>query len=287
MNRGSEAIILVNIVLVAVALLVMGNLMLGYRQATDTMAEKELCRSSVRSVSNVRTPFGRVNYALQCPTVDLLITEKLDNERGKDYAKKQVADAMYHCWDKFDRGDATLFDDQGIYCSVCNWIEFEDKDKELVGMTDYLAKTNIGSKPITYLDFLAKKETPTFKAAFEQYKEETALEDSMNTNQLYSIIFVYARGDQSLQQLAQSYIGPVPVTGATVSGSSLGLMAAAKYGPHPLIRLGAAGVLLGSYGASIEYQLKRKPQWLASIALVPHNEGELGKLGCAQYVSTK
>jgi len=196
-----------------------------------------------------------------------------------------------------------LFRGEGIFCSVCNWVEFEDKGKKFGNMGKYMARTTMLGSKLTYFDYLSKFETPKFKQLFDdaQFVLPDPVEDEIDTDELYSIVFVYARGESAYNQL-KSAVGPggAFIAGTVIGGTAIAitLYAAtvtvvptviASTGFYSSFALATVSTVAGLSGLTSAFNqiIQDAPEWMTMTVLIKHDKESLEKLGCQQYQTTK
>lgn len=250
----------------------------------------DTCQSSVSLHSALK--FGGsyevFKANINCPAEDLNIVESLDDSLGQQRAKQQIADALVSCYDRYGKGDVVLFDGPGVYCGVCHWITFEDKGK-LEGLNTYLATTKAPNKDVNYLEFLSKQ-----KLGKDLIDIQEPIAVSLNSDQLYSTVFIYAREDSAMNRLKQYLVTPKhsAIIGALVTGT--GAFMLLGFAPTTIVTFvggrfllstisSVAGGLTGAY----ESISRDQPDHTTLIALVPHEESSFEQLGCEKFISTK
>ena len=139
---------------------------------------------------------------------------------------------MKECWYKFGEGKYTLFQEENTYCGVCEWMEF-DGSSEITGLNTYMENTLMNKAGSTYAEYLGIK----------------GGNDRIDTSKLYSIMFVYSRGDgvEEMESISQSKI--------------------------PVL----AGL------KKTEGEIKQA----AMTVLVEHTEDKIADLACSKLISTK
>ncbi|MFQ5620659.1 MAG: hypothetical protein ACE5FT_02345 [Candidatus Nanoarchaeia archaeon] len=205
----------------------MGSFISQYGEWWETQGPLEKCSQSVKQSSALRLAghLRAFEESINCPPRDIEINEPLNQDYGQQKAKQEIADSMYKCFDKFWKGDVVLFEEEGVFCAVCDWIEFTDKGKKFGRLNEYLAETLVPGETISYMDFLAKKETPHFKEVFDdpEYYDRTfsGLDEEIDSNKLYSTVLVYMRGQKGITQFQENYLmGGGTIVGGAVVGST-------------------------------------------------------------------
>lgn len=152
--------VLAGFIIISIIAVIMLLYIAKVKQESWNLAEKELCKKSVEFQAQQRrlltasgsdlTDYNGNKVDLKCYTQYKKIKSKEDRT-----VKKTIADAMYHCWDQYGKGEYDLFDTKdNNYCVVCSSLEFTRK-KEITGLSEFL----INEKPSkvskkTYFEFL-------------------------------------------------------------------------------------------------------------------------------------
>jgi len=153
-----------------------GELILGDQQCIESV--RAAAAASV--IGRVKLSTSDFQGRILCPPKDTKIKEDLDTEKGKEKAFEQIGLDMVRCWKNYGKGKLPLFDQEGVFCGICSWIEFTDKNKEFSGLVSYLATTPMPLKTLRYegikgrisfADYLANYEHPTFKEVYNNPKK--------------------------------------------------------------------------------------------------------------------
>ncbi|MEK6960319.1 MAG: hypothetical protein AABX47_04040 [Nanoarchaeota archaeon] len=256
----------------------------------------EMCKQSV--YLHAGKPLEAFRGSIKCVPEHITIDESLSSEKGQEAAKARLAKAVYNCWDDYGQGKLDLFARQNVYCGMCGWIDFGDKKGKITGLTDYLGRTSVPNKKISFLDYLAGYETPHFR----DYLENTALYNSKeggaaveieDTSKRYAAVIVYARGEDSMNRIKDFLSPNVPGSGGREIGQvSVGVIGGAAGAAAPFIMFGAgpvgwitAGLSTITAGGLSMYTFSAfsdKPQWMAFTRIVPYEPESFKKLGCQE-----
>jgi len=210
----------------------------GFREKTELVIGDQVCINSVRMHSLAGYLYADdLKGKIHCPPKDILIEEDLDTPEGQRRARQEIGLGMASCAKNYLRGDADLFTEEGIFCGICNWIEFEDKGKHVGHFKEYLAMTELPAKIIlreglqegtTIADYIAKTSSQEFAEVFNDPEyfdaQEPLLDEEIDTNDIYSTIFVYFRGEEEWNEF-QDFLGGQK-TSSYVIGSYAGTEAA-------------------------------------------------------------
>ncbi len=302
-RKGSEeagywwllAIILLSLFLVAITIFFKDLIGL----ASDTPEVR--CRESIRlhSVTTSSTS-GHVLPDIRCEPVIRRI-DASDEER----AKRELALAMKHCWDRWRRGEVELFNGTGIFCNPCSYVTFTGAST-ITGFIDYLATATAPGSEETYAEYLSAARSQGFHAAPLINKSLSSFHKNvLPTTTEYAILFVYARGKSEVEGLeealrrnpfrtADELAGEMIRGGGWGAGitssllfigsttaATLGLTTPPGWVATAVIALGTgAGAYLGAD------ERVTAPGWLSIVLLVPNNPGAIRGLGC-EYLAQR
>ena len=225
-------------------------------EAGQDKGEVEICRKSIQTLSSLNT-FKEVGFEdIKCPMVNETI-EVGDEEEFKE----DLANEMAECYYKFGTGEWPLFETElGVtqYCVICSVIEFKGgvKGTEIDGLISWMDKNYLPLYYLTDLTQDAQASQLTYLEYFRKYEttpgvvDHLTLEsiDSVNTEQDYATIFLYAK---------KGYL-------SKIQGAVLGGMV-----------LGVPGAVVGAY-----YGENKDPDWETGILLWPYNTEDLNQLDC-------
>ena len=283
-----------------------GQLIIGDQQCIESV-RAAAAASVISGISGRTSDFqGRI----LCPTRDTKIKEDLDTEKGKEKAFEQIALDMARCWKNYGKGKLPLFEQEGVFCGICSWIEFTDKDKKVPGFSDYLVNTDMPLKALQYegikggisfADYLANYEHPQFKKRYNKpdkyynttqvaQKDDTIL-TSGDTPQ-YAVTFLYFRGEDWWDEFLK-------MGGATRAGGSIavGHFGAAGTG-MALLLLGIPGIGWAGFGITVigmgivgvaatiwSYVSADSPAQAALVTFRPYDREMFESLHCEELIS--
>ena len=279
-------------------LLLVGFILLKFEtnisDAYQRAAVKQTCKASVETHAALKMRFADFSGDIKCPTEKVVIKNKDEN-----VVKRKIADAMYDCWDQFNRGKDDLFSDDSVYCTICHRISL-DKSIKVNEFTDYLAKTKAPGQKVSYLQFLTPEKTEN--SDFLNEKAKNSIDDTIDASVMneYAIIFVYIKGKRYLDDFiakAPHTVGSgtlISVGFAIVWKSPLvGVAVAALSGPlapvtGPAATTATAGIgtiLVGT--GSIWYVISKYYagvpfDHISSISLIPYDAQSLRNLNCKE-----
>lgn len=256
----------------------------------------EMCKQSVSL--HAGKPLESFRGSIRCVPEHITIDEPLSSEKGQEAAKARLARALHDCWDDYGQGKLDLFTRQNVYCGMCSYIDFGDKKGKITGLTDYLGKTSVPYKEISFLDYLSGYETPHFRdylnnPSLYNSKEAGAAVEIGDTSKRWATVIVYARGEDSMNRIKDFFSPNIPGSGGRETGQiSVGVIGGAAGAAAPFILIGAgplgwmaAGLSAVTAGGLTAYTFSTfsdKPQWMAFTRIVPYEPESFKKLGCQE-----
>jgi len=256
----------------------------------------EMCKQSV--YLHAGKPLEAFRGSIKCVPEHITIDESLSSEKGQEAAKARMAKAMYDCWDDYGQGKLDLFARQNVYCGMCSYIDFGDKKGKITGLTEYLGKTSVPYKEISFLDYLSGYETPHFRDYLENpalynSKEGGAAVEISDTSKRWATMIIYARGEDSMNRIKDLLSPNVAGSGGReIGAASVGVIGGAAGAAAPFILFGTgpigwitaglstvavSGISMYTFSAFTD-----KPQWMAFTRIVPYEPESFKKLGCQE-----
>ena len=278
------AIILVVITLLLVLLLFQQRVAELYQN----LFNKNTCKSSVKSQDITTIKNLALGSDIKCPLQRIEIKEK-----SPEKIKEGLAKIYYNVCDEFGQGQLNLFGQrETTFCVIRDRVTFKYKDIKIDDFAKYLAETQIPGKGLTYSEFCSGFETERGKNIYQDTLPQF-YNVPIDTSKDYSVIFVYAKGEEQLRELgsflvgtseghATMYIGAGLVVGGgiliyTGAGSIIGvpLVIAGK-----IIAAGGTVALVG--GGILNYFTNPdlKKEWASFFLIREFDEQELKKLPC-------
>jgi hypothetical protein len=231
---------------------------------------------------------------INCPTQEVEIKENLDTRDGQANAKKQIATAMYDCWDQFGEGKLELFESKlgtEMYCVMCHHITFKQKDKTLDGFVSYLQDTTIPSDDeTTYADYLMGYQSldtlQMFKQNFEKFMQQNDAHEIITSSD-YAVTFIYFKQGY-LDKIKSTFIGMV--SGAVLGTVGGALSAGVTIGAVTVSTGGAALIGLAIFaiqtGIGVVVGSDTSADWNSGVMLIPLQSVNLQDLQCG-YLPAK
>lgn len=275
---------------------------------TDITA-KETCKRSVQQYAQLKFP--GIDLAstgmIKCP-----VTKQVIDASNEEAAKRQIANAMYNCFDQFGAGKLELFDTRrgstDSYCVVCSKVSFTDKSRKLSGLAEYLSETTIPGKDVDYytffkgsaasvseaktVSFVSAKDTGGNAASGGAAVLDNAPFDVVDTSKDYAVLFTYGKTTGWWDKFAAgglagagggavgTYVGVI-VGGAIVGifTGGIGWVATAGIIAGSAAAGGSVGAITaGGYAFAAAPFLESK--WQAGVLFVPYDNNI--KPGCTE-----
>jgi len=278
----NEAIVFIIAMLIIVVVLII-KLSIIKESGTSSVKENG-CYLSVQQNANLHLRGLEFPSSVNCPA------NHLEIETSDDAARKTIADSMYNCWRNYGQGKLNLFKDEGVYCSVCSFIDVKSKEP-ITGMQEYLAANtvpdNSGSYYSSYLAGYATANAPKVLGTIRSNTDIASIDGiGLTGGKKYAVLFVYARGYDKMKQVTEHLTLQTPesrvglATGVFIGGT---IGAAAATGIMLVMALsgppGWAGLLVG---AVIESSVVISSAGAVAGGVAGGLSGYLGSLSVAQ-----
>lgn len=265
----------------------------GGDAATDAV-DRSRCATTVRQhAASQAMVLSEFRTRIDCPTQEIELKQHNDDDQTKNEAFLKIGDGLLSCWDDFGRGKLDLFKGEGVYCNICNFAQFKQgsKPKTYTGLNEFLAKRKVPGTSTSYLTQLTGLESKGFAEVFDNPEDlkvpESAVVNAIQSSKVYSTIFVYAKGEEGLQQVKDYVGGNFKVLQYGVGASIAGGVATGAIlfysGPVGWITAGVVGVIVAATGsgATLAAVLDNDPpQYLAFMSFQQHDPENLKKLNC-------
>jgi hypothetical protein len=244
--------------------------------------QEALCRASIRTHSKL-LDLTADNYASELDCEPKRLTVKTNDE---EKAKRQLADELVNCWDRWGRGDLVLFNGSGLYCNPCAFINFTG-GKQIAGFDTYLTTTTMLDSEKTYAQYLLPSNSSEPMKVPSPGSSATVI--SFPTDQEAIILFVYAKGT-SVQEIQKYFerdkirstekivgvAGGVGIAGGIIAGVVCTGTIVCGISVVAAVGIGAVA------GATYEYfwGSTEKPEWISFVMLRPNDAAAFKALGC-------
>jgi len=280
MEEGIWVVMLAAITIIGLLFTV--NLFGKTQDVAQDLTDYHICRDGNIGVANTRLQV--FDWVVAENGVKHCKTEQAKVKKGKEY--ETIAKKMALCWDEYLEGKENIFATQDAsYCAFCSVLEFEDKNKQLNGLTKYLIETNYQPSGKSYMEYLSEIKMEKEQANFLENLELNNI--NIDTSKKLAVMFVMykdaypgvinqprtlttfggtaAAGTTGMLVMGASYIGGLGLC-STIVGCAAGSILIAGAG-------GAGGYLLGS---------DRAADWRAKILVTEYNKDKLSQLKCTQ-----
>jgi len=272
-----------------------------YTNAKEKL-EIQSCRNSIGAHALLaKTSQREIFTDIKCQTRELQI-----NAGNHESAKREIAEDMRRCWYEWQKGNAQLFQGEGIFCHVCSVYDFKQKDQKIDKFQTFLMKEDImlsskypeDTERVSYIQYIGPFKTNQLEE-IEKFpnKIESIDNQIIDTSKKYTTIFVYISGKDETEEALEGggrtgYAtrgGFYLATGTLVAAAgakgilSATLTGAAVSGPVGWI---VGGVILAGLGIYIltDALTPEQPQWMAYVVFREYNPEEIKDMGC-QYLA--
>lgn len=263
--------------IIALAFIVIISIFIGVKikQNLEDVGTGAICETSIKQ--NIAAHFAGFDFssAIKCPTENIAITSTKDS-----VIKKTIADKMYACSKRYNRGKNELFGDETIYCDICYIIDFEKREDPILGLTNYLLEEKTQEGP-TYMKYLSGYSTEESEDLVKNSPEVTSGGITIDPSKQYAAIFVYAKGESEIKDLTQfitkdldNGIGIAAGTALVAGGTFIAIVSA---GTVPLV-FGIVTAVAGGVIALYNYFEGHVPEWAALTVFREYNQEQLSGL---------
>jgi len=219
--------VIITIVGAGILLLALGQIQKILNPTIDTESCKisvELRNAAIEKAGFFGEKIGAENIPLRCKTSNLTISTD-----DPDKIKKEVAEAMYGCWDMMGAGTMhpftestwkklALFGGAESACVVCSIIKFEDRSKgQSLDLLQYLVDIKIPIKNVTYYTY--------FTEGADAKLATDVQAPLIDTTSKYAVIFMGIKGQtywETLSNDLQLALGTGGVAGMILGPKLLG-----------------------------------------------------------------
>ena len=285
-DDDQSAIILYAVLFIAGALIVF-LVFKAVQDASTNQFEDSACRLSVGYAAGLRlTQIDAFAANIKCPTKRAVISTQ-----DTFATNTQIAQAMTGCWKNWWQGKQNLFKDDGIYCNVCSVLTFKPKTGTIDGLEHFLATQYPARSNMTYADYLMAFQTSEAGKFAPAIKEFPLT--SLTRDQSYAVIFVHARGSDTVKTF-MTKLTALGSGGTAIAGGSLIAVGAVSAAggvvaviTSPLwATAAAAGAVIALVGGGIVYVstgtslFSSPPEYASQILFVKYTPEVIGEIGC-------
>ncbi len=247
-------------------------------------ADDETCRTSVLLRSNVIAKLLPAKLPLRCQTSKEQISTTDEAE-----IKKKFADELASCWNMLGEGKVDFFSvtygdwgpEPATRCVICTVLEFDENVRQRVnevkGFGEYLEKTKLKEKGVTYIEYLTNTNGAKFGV-------ETDVDASISTEQKsYAVMLTAAKDVNSFGDFL-NVIVPRAGVGA-LGGIGIGVIFFGV-GAVPAAGVGVVAGTLESIGVIIKARIQRGligcegDAGCMALLLIPYDKDAILGAGC-------
>ncbi len=256
---------------------------------TKDVPDEQRCRTSIATASKVTyASAGELNSSITCSPKHVTV-----DGANEDAAKREFAEALRFCSERWRAANGELFTKDGVYCNPCVFLDLQGGD----GLRDfdrYLSTEKAPRTSVTYAHYLTVRESEFAGESTTVPVENPGSPTLLATDQEYVVLFVYAKG-KSTQALRDHFSRNVRYNVKEIGksagiGGALGAVggaAAAVFivgtGGVGAVVIGAVGLVAGATsGGLLEYFNGdvKIPEWINTIVLIPNDADAFTSLHC-------
>lgn len=276
------------IVLTVLIFIVMLTLFNHFRTKFD-MVDYTACKASIEQnrILHYKGIDFNENQEINCPTKQIVVDSS--NENDIYYT---IAEDMKFCWDLFGKGQYDLYDEKTTFCHICSVFEFQDDKKSLDGLNNYLYQKKVYSGGPSYLSYLSGFTSEDYFEEVGEFNPEIIQGNVIDTNKLYSTIFVYTKGESEFKKISSLAYDFVDTKSGRLSlgagvTSAIGVVFIAQVGVASVAALVAAPVILAigavaGVAGVVTYSMNEdvNPEYASILLFREYNQKEINDLGC-------
>jgi hypothetical protein len=257
--------------------------------------EKYDCAGQVK-ISGVFSEGTKGHFAtdIDCPSETFVVGNEDDEE-----VKAFIAEEMKGCWDNWGQGNSMLFDQNGIFCHICDYITFKEKSGEVQGFNQYLWETEAPGSTMNYMTYFMPGRKGERYESYQPPADMSAdqkLGPPIDKSKGHAVIFYYLRGDKEIDFfMAQISENSLLRTKGAAEGAGVGIVAGGLVGAAALggtvcvlvtggtcaLLIGGVAAVGGLTGGAMGAFIEENPPNYASFLLFRElTEEELTQLGC-------
>jgi len=281
---------LVLMVVITIAML----LFEGYvRDMYERSTERNICKTSI--MMQDKLTFKNLNLAsdihIKCPTKEVEIDNKEPEQVKYIFAKE-----WYGVCDEFNKGNLNIFgDEEQIFCVIRDIISFKKKGEKIYGLSKYLVEENPKNEDVSYYESCLPYKTEEIDKLYDNLdagKEKAFNQEFIDTNKEYAIIFLYAKGEDEIKNVARAFFGTTTSHKAmyvSLGIVGLGVVTYVSAGTVPIIgflaktvavKVGLAGAYAATLSGIFSWFQHTKVEWASFFLIREYDEDELKKLKC-------
>ena len=270
----------VNVMVIGIVALLLFLFFLGvsYRQSTESILDKSICKKSVQSNSNLRFSDIASNVEIKCPTLFI----KVDSDDEK-VVFENLALALADTWDEFLQGKSEIFETKTEdFCVIRRVVEFKQA-KTYKGFFDYTVQHNPKQAKMSYFSYLTNVDVTKGEATLSR-NLELRNADVIDTSKPYVAVLIFAKKQnigKVLGAKAGAEIGAV--TGIITAGGFILATGGTGALAGTQIVTGTTG-LFTAVGALSGFMLGSSypANWDAGMMLIPYTKENIDALDCTK-----
>ena len=133
-EKSTLVLWIISIISTIILIMLITGLFSEYR---NVQPEMERCALDIK-ISGGMSSFTSGSQAseINCPTQEKEFSKRMNDEEIKD----ELAQSMVSCYELWGSGDLLLFDEDGIYCHMCQLSTFEEDGPAITDFGDYLTQ---------------------------------------------------------------------------------------------------------------------------------------------------
>jgi len=242
----------------------------------ENLADYTICKQSNLANAKLKLKIG--NQALNEPTQNKCKTEYVTVKKGMEI--KTISKRLALCWDEYLEGKEDIFETgDNTFCAICAVLSFEDK-KIISGeeLTNYLVKTNVPQKGISYYQYLTNLPvqdiiSPEIMPGYTN--------QGIDTSKKWATIFIMGKDQYPESPIGQSSI-KTAAQGATISAVGGGLVLIGFGLCAGVITCSVGAILIAVGGGTTGYLIgsDKDPSINSRVLLWPYTNEDLAKLKC-------
>ncbi len=284
---GTEQLLIVAVLAIVLLLLFVWMRMQAARG--DAAIQERRCQSSIQFHSKIVATSGEKG----APPIDCTPNEVTIDNRDAETAKRQIAQQLVFCWDRWQQGQAQLFKTEGSYCNPCAILRFTQPGAPITGLDAFLRDKDMTGKDLKYQDYLFPYATEGYGLPPDKGRQDFAID----TSEQYAVVFFQDKNHSTQRFIhilksdparAAQVVSRIEDYGAKgfAAGGTVSAVLATTLGPVGWgtgIALTVAGTFIGGMvgGASALFSGVPYPEWFSTVQLIPNEGDAYRNLGCS------
>lgn len=271
------------IVLMVIVLTLLVMLVVQVKQKYDDSRQISACTSSVLAHAELK----KLTHDEVVPEITCELREVVIDKKSTYDIQKELGDEMLTCWNMWGNGKLDLFNEEKVYCHVCSHITFDHEDITIKGFPLFLQENSPKGVSQTYAQLLTGFESEQARDVIDNAPDYVARakDITISTNKEYSVIFVYVRGQDLIEDFLEGRRAEVAVAGllgAALGSSSLAVGAGTVLlGSNPVgWVIGGSILVVGGAYTAYTATTAGEEGWISFVILKEFSDDEIDRLGC-------